>query len=163
MLDGKWVTIISVYLWQRAKKGLDARVENSLMLEEMGEFTQGRVSMGRGIVIMDDFNARIGESVGDEEGSKNREGKELIEWAEARDLRILNGTPVASGKWSWIAGERRSVIDYIMIGGALGEEDIIQMRVEVREDVDIPSDHKLRHISQGGGLSVMRADNGDTG
>ena len=161
MLDGKWVTIISVYLWQRAKKGLDARVENSLMLEEMGEFIQSRVRMGRGIVVIGDFNARIGESVGDEEGSRNQEGKELIEWAEARDLRILNGTPVAFGKWSWMAGERRSVIDYIMIGGALGEDDIIEMRVEDREGVDIPSDHKLiwAHIAGRG----IKCDEGPQG
>ena len=81
------------------------------MLEEIRDFIQSMVSMGRGIVAMGDFNARIGEFVGDEEGSKNQEGKELIQWVEARDLRILNGTPVASGKWSWMVGERRSVID----------------------------------------------------
>ena len=143
MLDGKWVTIISVYLWQRAKKGLDARVENNSMLEEMGEFIQSRVSVGRGIVVMGDFDARTGEAVGDEKVSRNREGKELVEWVEARDLRILNGAPVASGRWSWMAGERRSVIDYIKIWGALGKEDKIEMRVEDREGVDIPSNREF--------------------
>ena len=143
MLDGKWVTIISVYLWQRAKKGLDARVENNSMLEEMGEFIQSRVSVGRGIVVMGDFDARTGEAVGDEKVSRNREGKELVEWVEARDLRILNGAAVASGRWSWMAGERRSVIDYIKIWGALGKEDKIEMRVEDREGVDIPSNREF--------------------
>ena len=97
MLNGKWVTIISVYLWQRVKKGLDTRVKNSLMLEEMGEFIQSRLS----------------------------------------------------------------AIDYIMIGGALGEEDIIEMMVEDREGVDIPSDHKLvwAHIAGRG----IKCDEGRQG
>ena len=80
----------------RAKKGLNARLENGLMLEEMGEFIESRVSMGKGIVVMGDFNARVGE-VGDDEGLRNWEGKELVDWVEARDLRILNEAP--SGLW----------------------------------------------------------------
>ena len=63
------------------------------MLEEMGEFIESRVNMGIGIVVMGDFNARVEETVGDDEGSSNQEGKELVEWVEARDLRILNGAP----------------------------------------------------------------------
>ena len=141
-MDGKWVTIIPAYLCQRAKKGVDARLENGLMFEEMGEFIVSRVSMGRGIVIMGNFNATVGEAVGDGEGSRNQEKRDLVEWVEARDLRILNRARMASGRWSWVAGER-SVIDYIMIVGVLGEEDIIEMRVDNREGADVPSDHKL--------------------
>ena len=64
MVDGKWVTIIVVYLWQRAKKGLNARLESGIMMEEIGVFIESRVSMGRGIVVAGDFNARVGEAVG---------------------------------------------------------------------------------------------------
>ena len=106
MVDGKWVTIIVVYLWQRAKKGLNARLESGLMMQEIGVFIESRVSMGRGIVVAGDFNARVGEAVGDDKGSRNREWKELVEWVEARDLRILNGAPMASGRWTWMSGER---------------------------------------------------------
>ena len=56
---------------------------------------------------------------------------------------------------------RLSAIDYIMIGGALGEEDIIEMMVEDREGVDIPSDHKLvwAHIAGRG----IKCDEGRQG
>ena len=92
---------------------------------------------------MGDFNARVGEAVGDDEGSRNWEGKELVEWVEARDPRIVNGPPVASGRWTWMGGEWSTVIDYIMIGDVLGEEDIIEIRVEDREGIDVPLEHKL--------------------
>ena len=46
------------------------------------------------------FNARVGKAVGDDEGSRNREGKELVTWVEARDLRFVKGTPTASAGWT---------------------------------------------------------------
>ena len=39
------------------------------------------------------------------------------------------------------------VIDYILIGGALGENDILEMRVEDTGGVEIPTDHKLMWIN----------------
>ena len=76
------------------------------------------------------FNARVGKAVGDDEGSRNREGNEPVAWVEARDLRFVKGTPMTSAGWTWMVGEHRSMIDYIMIGGVLGEDDMIEKRVE---------------------------------
>ena len=112
-------------------------------MEEMGDIIESRVSMGRGKVVLRDFNARVGEALGDDGGVEELEGKELVEWVEARDLRIVNGAHMVSGRWTWTVEEHRSVIDYIMIGGVLGEDDMMEMRVEDREGIDVPSDHKL--------------------
>ena len=139
------LNIIAVYLWQRVKKGWNARQENGLMMEEMGDFIESRLSAGRGIVIMGDFNVRVGKAVGYDEGSRNREGKDLVAWVEARDLRFVTGAPMDSARWMWMVGEHSSVIDYIMIGGVLGE-DMIEMRVRDREGIDVPSDHKLIRV-----------------
>ena len=70
---------------QRAKKCLDARQNNSI-LQEIGNFIGMRAKQGKGVVIMGDFNARIGEVVGDERGSRNRERRALIEWSESMVL-----------------------------------------------------------------------------
>ena len=109
---------------------------------------------------MGHFNARVWKAVGDDEGSRNREGKEQVAWVEARDLRFVIGTPMASAGWTSMVGEHRSVIDYIMIGGVLGEDDMIEMRVEDREGIDFPSDHKLIwvHITRSG----IKCDEGGT-
>ena len=96
------------------------------------------------------FNARIGEVVGNERGSRNREGTPLIEWIESMDLWVVNGSPVAKGRWTWMNGQRRSLIDYILIGGAYGENDILEMRVEDMGGVEIPTDHKLVWINING-------------
>ena len=53
-----------------------------------------------------------------------------------------------------------------MIGGVLGDEDIIEMRVEYRKGLDIPSDHKLIwvHIAgRGGATRVERRGTGQHG
>ena len=94
-------------------------------------------------LVWDRDNARVGKAVGDDEGSRNREGKELVAWMEATDLRYMEGAPMAFAGWAWMVGEHRSVIDYIVIRGILGEDDMIEMRVEDWEGIDFPSDHKL--------------------
>ena len=129
LVDGKCVVTVVVYLWQRANKCLDARQENDSILREIGNFIGMRAKQGKGVVIMRDFNARIGEVVGDERGSRNREWRALIKWIESMDIWVVNGSLVAKGRWTWMNGQRRSIIDYILIGGALGGIDILQMRV----------------------------------
>ena len=109
---------------------------------------------------MGDCNARVGKAVWDDEGSRNREGKELVAWVEAKDLRFVKGAPMASAELTWMVGEHRSVIDYIMIGGVLGEDNMIEMRVEDREGIDFPSGHKLIGVHITG--SGIKCDEGGT-
>ena len=45
------------------------------------------------------------------------------------DLLIPIGSTMVFGHWTWMAREIISVIDYIMIGGGLTEENILDMRV----------------------------------
>ena len=62
--------------------------------------------MKNSMAVMGDFNASVGGAVGDNDGSRKREGKELVQWVEARDFGIANGAPVASGSGlGWVGNE----------------------------------------------------------
>ena len=112
---------------------------------------------------MGGFNAEISKVVGGEWGLGNRVCKELAEWVKATDLRILNGVPMAMGRWTWMVKEQKSVIDYVMIGAKLAEEDILELWVEGSRGVEISTDHRLiwAHITQCGMQSGNNRCGGD--
>lgn len=141
--EGGWTIVCVVYLWQKNKKGLEVYEENGETLRGIGGFIDERIGRGDRVIIVGDFNARIGEEVGDDPGSGNREGERLREWVTDRNLRIVNGTEVARGRWTWMTGKKRSVIDYAMVGGGIREADVQEMRVEDSEGTGIDSDHKM--------------------
>ena len=70
----------------------------------------------------------------------NRNGTRLINFTREYKLRIVNRDVQCKGKWTWTSGERRTIIDYVLV-----DSDIFQMaqNCEIDEDgrLDIGSDH----------------------
>ena len=60
------------------------------------------------VIVMGDFNARIG--LGAEEHPSSN-GKRLLELVRAGDLSVGNQLQYCDGRWTWGSGVRKSVID----------------------------------------------------
>jgi len=82
--------------------------------EEVQEEVARLQGEGFEVVVMGDFNAHIG--LGDEQ-HPNRNGQRLLNLVWADGLVIGNELPQCQGRWTWECGQKRSVIDYILLSG----------------------------------------------
>ena len=103
------------------------------MQEEIASLQQ----KGFSIVLMGDFNAHIGLG---EEQSPNKNGQKLLNVVWACDLRVGNELPECKGRWTWESGEKRSVVDYILVSR---ETNVHRMITEDEGAVELGSDHNL--------------------
>ena len=62
-----------------------------------------------------------------------------------------------------MARDRRSVIDYIMVGGRLSQDGVVRMRIEDDEEVSLLSDHKLVWIKFDEAVKVRKEMGRDNG
>ena len=101
------------------------------------------------IIVGGDFNARTGENgsieeeieIGGKRKSKdktiNNEGKKLIQMTERAGLYLLNGNHEGDeeGEYTYIGGNGRTVIDYVMCN-AQAREEVESLSVEERTESD---------------------------
>ena len=69
--------------------------------------------------------------------NQNRNGQKLQSVVWACDLRVGNEL---SGRWTWECGEKRSVVDYILVSK---EVNVHRMIIEDEGAVELGSDHNL--------------------
>ncbi|EZA46453.1 hypothetical protein X777_00143, partial [Ooceraea biroi] len=113
----------------------------------------------KGWVVGGDFNARIGERGGLEEGEEgsgrrskdkriNRQGKELVRWVGEEGWGIMNGAKEGDkeGEMTFVVERGELVIDYVLGDGAAWERG---ERMEVGEEVE--SDHQALTVWMGRG------------
>ena len=79
-----------------------AEIEKSLIGEER-------------IMMVGDFNCRIGEKIKGNETTVSKRGKMMQKMMTKYDLQLINGTEKCEGLWTRQEGASRSVLDYAII------------------------------------------------
>ena len=104
------------------------RVENREQFEGMQEEMVRLQRKGFSGVLMGDFNVHIGL------------GQKLVSFVWACDMRVGKELPECTGRWTWECGEKKSVIDYVLVSR---EVNVHKMVIEDEGAVDLGSDHNL--------------------
>ena len=106
--------------------------------------------MGTKLIVMGDFNAKIGKREDWEErtvgqfgsGERNDRGDRLIEFSTSNNLKIMNSfyKKPASRKWTWRSpdGKTKNAIDFI-----LTDSPHIFRDVKIITKVNVGSDHRM--------------------
>ena len=84
---------------------------------------------GERVVLMGDFNCKVGKCIPGNKEDKSKAGQLLINMVEHNQLKILNGTNQCKGLWTRIEGESRSVLDYMIVL----EEDSNSLQMNIDE------------------------------
>ncbi|XP_073980223.1 uncharacterized protein [Rhodnius prolixus] len=98
-------------------------------------------------IIIGDWNAKVGKTEGENAvggfgfGERNERGNEMIEFAEANNLAIMNTffKKDPERKWTWISpdGNTKNEIDYVIVN----RKEIV-IDVDTEDNINIGSDHK---------------------
>jgi exonuclease III len=67
------------------------------------------------IVVMGDFNGKIGLNPLNEDQTVDYNGQGLLNFCDATDLEILNLNDKCTGVYTWVRNQQRSVLDYVCV------------------------------------------------
>ena len=122
-----WITIRNknitikvgvVYMPQENKTTV---AELQRLYKKIGKEVEKATMENARVVLMGDFNAKIGDG---ELEMASKGGKVLKEMAEKQDMLIVNTDERCEGKWTRMMGDERSVLDYMMVKN--DDKDYIQ-------------------------------------
>ncbi len=99
-----------VYMPQENKT---SATELKRIYKQIGKEVEKATMENASVILMGDFNAKIGDEDNEEGASKG--GKILMEMVQKQDLYVVNTDERCRGKWTRILGDEKSVLDYMMI------------------------------------------------
>ena len=130
-----WITIANsrnnirlgvVYAPQESKTKLDK-------LEQMYKGIKKQVKEAKckkqDVLMVGDFNCKVGKAITGNTDEITKGGKLLIELVKNQNLKLLNASKKCRGLWTRVEGEKKSVLDY-MIVDAENEELVKEMWVD---------------------------------
>ncbi len=86
-----------------------------VMYEKIDEQILLAKEKGQKLLIVGDFNCKVGEIIAGNKPEVSTGGKLLLKRVERNKLSILNSDVKCNGLWTRVEGKSRSVIDYVMI------------------------------------------------
>ena len=92
-----------------------SKQELKVMYQDIKDQVSQAREKGQKVLIMGDFNAKIGDAVKGNKSEVTKSGKLLLKMAKQEYLTILNTLESCSGTWTRTEGSSRSVLDYILI------------------------------------------------
>ncbi|XP_071960018.1 uncharacterized protein [Antedon mediterranea] len=94
------------------------------------------------IIILGDFNGKIGHLINDGDESINYNGQGLIDFSNDGDLFILNGSEKCTGVFTWVKNQHKSVLDYGLVSANI-QKDINEFMIDDQCNFHIGSDHNM--------------------
>ena len=99
--------------------------EQEQKLEEiygvLSEQVQESGKRDESIMIMGDFNCRVGKEIEGNGQKVSRGGRKLIKFVEKEGLKIANSLENCNGKWTREENGVKSILDYVLVDKELGE------------------------------------------
>ena len=96
------------------------------------------------IMIVGDFNSRVGEAIEGNNRKVSKGGKKLLKMIEKEGLMLVNGSRNCTGKWTREENNSKSILDYVVVDRELGEH--IKKTTIHDEDKDVSPFH-LKRVS----------------
>ena len=113
--------------------------EMKRMYEKLEQEVKEMREQGKMILVMGDFNGRIGAGRGGDEVI-NANGRRFLAWSTECDLAVLNSGDKCTGKWTWSSKDKQSTIDYMAVSKE-DEHRVTKMTVDDEGQMDVGSDH----------------------
>ncbi len=114
------------------------------------EVREGR-SAGQSIVILGDFNCKVGTKIKGNNKEQTAGGKMLLSLIREEKLALMNGSEICKGLWTRVEGNKKSVLDYVVVSkenrNAVGEMIIDEEKefapLRIKDSETKYSDHNV--------------------
>ena len=83
--------------------------------QEIEEQAKAATENNEMLMVMDDFNCKVGEVIPGNSGTVNKGGRLLTQMTGKNNMIIMNAEEVCQGLWTRQQGEENSVIDYVLM------------------------------------------------
>ena len=114
--------------------------ELKLMYEDIREQIKIGKEEKQQILIIGDFNAKIGEAVEGNKTQVTKGGRQLLKLANKENMIILNTVKEkCKGVWTRVQGEEKSIIDYVLTD-ASSANTVKEMKIDEEKQYGL---HKL--------------------
>ena len=146
--NGNPIVIGGVY--SPCENNVSKRIINDFVRELEKDYVEIKENVTDDIIIVGDLNAHIGN---DDEGVKgNNEhvginGQEYRRFIKERQIKLINNTDKAEGKWTRVEGEKKSILDLTLSSTEM-ELKISKLKIDEEHKYSIESkrsktDHNL--------------------
>ena len=120
-----------IYMPQESRTKLEKLKE---IYRKIGEEVEEARASGCSLAIMGDLNCKIGTEITGNNEEITKGGRLLLKLVKKHRMKVLNAESCCNGTWTRIEGNKKSVIDYVIVF----EEDLQYVKgMEIDEDKDI--------------------------
>ena len=91
------------------------------------------------VLLVGDFNCKIGKDIKDNTDEVSKGGKLLLKMTKKMNMKIMNTSDTCQGVWTRVEGEKKSVLDYVIMNRA--DEDLVKT-MYIDEDREITPKHE---------------------
>ena len=126
-------------------QGTNPDLVNELYNQILGEviqIEQTNDGVDPHILIMGDFNGRIGDKIYGGDPVRNSNGECLLDFVKHAHLEIINCNRKCKGKITWFRHPHSSTIDYFL-SSYITESHIIDMVIDEERLLNLGSDHNM--------------------
>ena len=126
-----------VYAPQESKVKVD---KLSHMYKEIKKQIKEAKNRKQDVLIVGDFNCKVGTAITGNTEEITKGGKLLKELIKSHNLKLLNTSKKCTGLWTRMEGEKKSVLDYVIIDA--DNEDLVKKMV-IDEDKEYTPKHHV--------------------
>ncbi|XP_072039457.1 uncharacterized protein [Amphiura filiformis] len=144
-IDIDKVTALHVAVAYFPVQGTNTELVNDLynqLLADIIQIENSNCGVDPHILLMGDFNGRIGDVIYGGDPVRNSNGELLLEFVDNAHLEILNCNRKCKGKITWFRHPYSSTIDYFLSSN-ITEKYIVDMLVDEERHLNIGSDHNM--------------------
>ena len=94
----------------------------------MEKQAQDAAQNDEGVMIVGDFNCRVGGVIKGNQEKVSKGGKKLLKLVEKENLVVANSLDLCEGTWTREEGNSRSVLDYILLNEEL-KDYVTEMKI----------------------------------
>ena len=126
--------------------GKSARAQNEQLMKNITFEGHKWTEQGYGTVILGDFNGHITITNKNKVVGTNFNGKVFENLVEECNMEIMNLHAKCEGTWTWMRGESKSRIDYVLMNGKMAQKFVKMTIDEKGKQWEAGSDHSLIEV-----------------
>ena len=149
--EAKWISIdngrnrIRLGILYAPQENKTSVKKLKIMYRQLKEQIKKSKKENQEILLLGDFNCKVGKAVPGNTDEISKGGKILMEMIDKLDLNLLNAKDECEGTWTRVENEKRSILDYVIMENE-GSKLVKKMVIDERKEFTPFNETKQRDV-----------------